>query len=220
MQNPLASLTHRERFGLAVFASALVLFGVGSALYHPAAAPLEPLVRTTPSPLPSLTPAPNPAPLPELVVYVTGAVKKPGIYRFPSGTRLYQAVQKAGGFRKSAQQEALNLAAPLKDAQQVHVPTQGAPSLAPVTALAPLASTPHESSTTVKKLHTPGEGKVALNAATLEELQRLPGIGPSMAQRILDYRQQNGQFQELAQLREVKGIGEKTFAKLEPFLSL
>lgn len=214
MQNPLTSLTHRERFGLAVFASAVVLFGVGSALYRPAAAPLEPVVRPSPSPLASPTPAPTPAP--ELVVYVTGAVKKPGVYSFRAGTRLYQAIQKAGGFRKSAQQEALNLAAHLKDAEQVHVPTQGAP---PTVAAPPPTTVAHES-TAPKKLRTPGEGKVQLNAATLEELQRLPGIGPSMAQRILDYRQQNGGFQELAQLREVKGIGEKTFTKLAPFLSL
>jgi competence protein ComEA len=59
-----------------------------------------------------------------------------------------------------------------------------------------------------------------LNTANLEELQKLPGIGPSMAQRILEYRKSNGNFEELAQLKEVRGIGEKTFGKLEPFLTL
>ena len=225
MQNPLSSLTHRERFGLAVLASALVLFGIGSFFFRSTAAPLEPtLIKTgtlRPSPASTAsTPSPHPSVPPELVVYVTGAVRSPGIYTFSPGARLYHAIGKAGGFKKDAQREALNLAGFLKDTDHLHVPAQGAaalPSLATSRALPPATIPPPHSS---GKLHSPGEGKVHLNTATLQELQKLPGIGPSMAQRILDYRQANGVFQELVQLKEVRGIGEKTFVKLEPFLAL
>ena len=228
MQNPLSSLTHRERFGLVVLASAAVLLGMGSFFYRSTASPLEPkatkLVPSTPSP--AASPVPRPTAPPALVVYVTGAVRAPGIYSLPSGARLYQAIYKAGGFRKEAQREALNLASFLKDAEQVHIPARGtSPLTAPVMTralpeTATSTSPAHAPLSSGRKLHSPTEGRVNLNSATLEELQKLPGIGPSMAQRILDYRQANGNFQEILQLKEVRGIGEKTFAKLEPFLAL
>jgi competence protein ComEA len=251
MQNPLTSLTHRERFGLAVAVSALTLFGIGSTYWRTHAAPLQPTVfpagatRTPATPAPS-TPSPvpqvaaTPKPLSSLVVYVSGAVKKPGVYTFPAGARLHQAIQKAGGFKSNAQEEALNLAGFLQDADQVHVPVKVALTTSPTVLQTPQTSkgsqgrvlgkskvavkapeamqaSQSESST---KFHTPGEGKVKLNSATLEELQKLPGVGPSTAQSILEYRQQNNTFKELEEIKEVRGIGEKKFAKMQPFLSL
>ena len=70
------------------------------------------------------------------------------------------------------------------------------------------------------KLHNPGDGKIKLSSATREDLQKLPGVGPSTAQSILDYRKESGGFKELEELKEVRGIGEKKFAKMQPFLSL
>lgn len=234
MQNPLASLTYRERFGLAVAAGVLTLFGIGSSVYRSRATPLEPTVvplasprPSPPTPAPSLSPSPKPAPPVELVVYVSGAVKRPGVYSFRSGQRLYQAIQRAGGFKSGAQQDALNLADHLKDAQQVHVPTHQAPTLPALRALTPRAANtgqgPAGSSSAAPapgKLHSPSEGVVRLNQATQEELERLPGVGPSTAQSILEYRKTSNGFKELDELKEVRGIGEKKFEKMRPFLTL
>lgn len=219
MQNFLSSLTHRERAGLVVFSGTLALLGMGSYFFRASSLPLEP---TAPSP--SASPSPSPAPVqkpsaaPALVVYVTGAVRTPGIYTLPAGARLYHAIHKAGGFQRQAQRDVLNLAGYLKDAEHVRVPRQGQdpPATPHITAARPTSALGGASS----KLQAAGGEKVHLNTATAEELQRLPGIGPSMAQRILEYRQSTGSFQELTQLKEVRGIGEKTFAKLEPFLAL
>ena len=254
MNNPLASLTHRERIGLAIATSTLLLFAVGSSLWRAQSAPLQPVAPTvfpageraphptSPSaPSPSASPkiAPTPRPLTNLVIYVSGAVKKPGVYTFPAGARLYQAIQKAGGFKSGAQEEALNLAGYLEDADQVHVPLKTAPTSTAITTTpqAPrsaqgrvlgksvlVAKAPNGPSASANpssgKFHSPGDGKVKLNTATTEELQKLPGVGPSTAQSILDYRQANGAFKELEEIKEVRGIGEKKFAKMEPFLSL
>lgn len=243
MQNPLASLTHRERFGLVVAVGVLLLFGLGSAAYRSRATLLEPTVlkasaRPTPAtPTPS-TPRPSP-PATELVVYVSGAVKRPGVYTFRPGQRLFHAIQRAGGFQSNAQQEALNLADHLKDADQLHVPTRQAVAQAPTSnttpgtgsrvfgkgqpvppsVSAPAAGHP-PSHGSAGKFHTPGEGLVKLNSATLADLQKLPGVGPSTAQSILDYRQSNGGFKELEELKEVRGIGEKKLEKMRPFLTL
>jgi competence protein ComEA len=255
MQNPLTSLTHRERLGLVVAISALALFGIGSSLRRTSAAPLQPTTIPAggrPSPAPSASPAPkatpttpSPKPTAPLVVYVSGAVKHPGVYSFPPGARLHQAIQKAGGFKSGAQEDTLNLAGYLEDADQIHVPltVQKTSPMAPVPVLAntvsasistgqsrgkgrllgkPLVSLPVSASpvSSATKFHTPGEGKIKLNSATLDDLQKLPGVGPSTAQSILAYRQQSGGFKELEELKEVRGIGEKKFAKMQPFLAL
>ncbi|WP_395095101.1 helix-hairpin-helix domain-containing protein [Armatimonas sp.] len=235
MQNPLTSLTHRERTGLAVAVSILALFGVGSTLYRSSAAPLQPtvfpLVPSAPQ-TPIASPKPTPkAPSRSVVVYVSGAVLRPGVYSLPPGQRLYHAVQKAGGFKSGAQQDALNLAAYLQDADQIHVPLHSttattvpstAPHLAGVRVLGRAQSTspttrPESASS---KFHNPGDGKIKLSSATLEDLQKLPGVGPSTARSILDYRKESGGFKELEEVKEVRGIGEKKFAKMQPFLTL
>ncbi|WP_309719915.1 helix-hairpin-helix domain-containing protein [Armatimonas sp.] len=251
MQNPLTSLTHRERLGLVVAISALALFGIGSSLRRTSAAPLQPTTipaGARPSPAPSASPAPkatsttpSPKPTAPLVVYVSGAVKRPGVYSFPPGARLHQAIQKAGGFKSGAQEDALNLAGYLEDADQIYVPltVQKASPVSAISVVAPtvpagqsrgkgrllgkpIASPPVSASpaSSATKFHTPGEGQVKLNSATLEDLQKLPGVGPSTAQSILAYRQQSGSFKEIDELKEVRGIGEKKFAKMQPFLAL
>jgi competence protein ComEA len=252
MNNPLTSLTHRERLGLVVAATTLLLFGAGSTLWRAQSAPLQPTTATVfpagartlpsslaPSPSPGPKTTPTPRPVISLVVYVSGAVKKPGVYSLTKGARLYHALQKAEGFKPGAQEDALNLAGYLEDADQVHVPLKAtAPSQTLPTAqqaprsaqgrvlgksvLAPKAATGSTTSPSPsgEKFHAPGDGKVKLNAATTEELQKLPGVGPSTAQSILDYRQAHGAFKELEEIKEVRGIGEKKFAKMEPFLSL
>ncbi len=130
----------------------------------------------------------------EIVVHVVGAVHKPGLYRLAAGSRIDDAIQKAGGPTGKAQLALINLAASLTDGEQIIVPTRGdqvSPSGAGATGV------------------TEGEaaGLVHLNTATLEQLDSLPGIGPVTAQNILQYREEHGSFTSVDELDAVPGIG-------------
>ncbi len=135
-----------------------------------------------------------------VVVYVTGAVRKPGVYRLRSGARVQDAVRRAGP-RTGANLAGLNLAARLADGEQVAVPGRGQPGAA----TAPVGS--------------PGS-PVHLNSATLEQLQELDGIGPALAQRILDYRAEHGGFRSLEELDQVSGFGPARMAALQGRVAL
>jgi len=126
---------------------------------------------------------------PALVVDVVGAVRRPGLYRLPQGSRVADAVARAGGATRRAEIALVNLAAPLADGTQVVVPARVAVS----------ADGASPSSTPA--------GPVHLNTATLEELDALPGVGPVTAQKILDYRQQHGAFSSVDELDAIPGIG-------------
>jgi competence protein ComEA len=126
---------------------------------------------------------------PALVVDVVGAVRRPGLYRLPQGSRVADAVARAGGATRHADIALVNLAAPLADGTQVVVPVRA-------TVASGGASSPS----------TPA-GPVHLNTATLEQLDALPGVGPVTAQKILDYRQQHGAFSSVDELDAIPGIG-------------
>jgi competence protein ComEA len=143
----------------------------------------------------------------ELVVHVAGAVRQPGLYRLPEGSRIDDAIAEAGGAKPKAALELVNLAAPLADGQQVVVPSRGSVEAAP-----PGASPGSGES-------IPG-GKVHLNSATLEQLDQLPGVGPVTAQQILDYRSANGAFQSVDELDAVPGIGPARLEQLRPLVDL
>ena len=133
-----------------------------------------------------------------LVVHVAGAVRRPGVYRLAAGSRVFDAVRRAGGARRRADLAALNLAAKLEDGRQVLVPLRGAaPAAAGGTAAAPTEAQPLD-----------------LNTASAEQLDQLDGIGPGMAAAILKYRDQHGGFGSVDELGEVPGIGEKRLASL------
>ena len=127
-----------------------------------------------------------------LLVHVVGAVRRPGLYPLEEGSRVDDAIQAAGGPRRRAALELVNLAAPLTDGQQVVVPARVAPGGPPDPSV-PQALAP--------------AGPVHLNTATLEELDTLPGVGPVTAQRIVDYREQHGPFSSVEELDAVSGIG-------------
>jgi competence protein ComEA len=150
--------------------------------------------------------AAEPAPPRELVVHVVGAVRSPGLYRLPEGSRVDEAIQKAGGPKAKAALELVNLAAPVADGQQVVVPLRGGGG-APADVVGASGAA------------MPG-GKVHLNSATLEELDTLPGVGPVTAQRILDYRTQNGGFGSVEELDAVSGIGPARLEQLKPLVDL
>jgi competence protein ComEA len=139
----------------------------------------------------------------DVVVDVTGAVARPGVYRLPSGARVTDAVQRAGGATGSAMLEAINLAARLADGQQVVVPKKGPGG-------APLAATGAASD----------EGPISLGTATVEQLDTIDGIGPVTAQDIVEFREQHGGLSSVDQLDQVSGIGPATMeslrARLQP----
>ena len=132
----------------------------------------------------------------DVVVDVTGAVNRPGVYRLPAGARVNDAVQRAGGATPKAQVEAVNLAARLADGQQVVVPEEG-PGGAPLGAAG-----------------VSEEGPISLGTATVEELDTIDGIGPVTAQKIVEYRDQHGGLSSVEELDQVSGIGPATMESL------
>jgi competence protein ComEA len=141
-----------------------------------------------------------------VVVHVAGAVRDPGVYKLPSNARVDDAVARAGGATRRADLGGLNLAAELEDGRQVLVPERAARGAA----AAPGAAAAE-----------PGEGQpLNLNTATLEQLDTLSGVGPTTAQKILDYREELGGFSSIEELGEIPGIGEKRLASLREEVTL
>ncbi|MDR6690980.1 competence protein ComEA [Microbacterium sp. 1154] len=132
-----------------------------------------------------------------LYVHVAGAVRAPGLYRLDAGDRIADAIARAGGFADDAQRDAVNLARPVADGEQIVVPVIGAEAAAPAPGTGGGAS-----------------GPLDLNTATREQLDELPRVGPAMADRILEWRKTNGRFTSVDDLLSVPGIGEKMLAGL------
>lgn len=142
-----------------------------------------------------------------LYVHVAGAVRRPGLYRVPGGSRVAVALARAGGPLRRAEMTAVNLAQPLEDGQQVVVPAALADGAVPGGAVgAGGAAVPGGAA---------GEVPISLATATQEQLEGLDGIGPVLAGAIIEYRDANGGFRSVEELQEVDGIGEKRFAALE-----
>lgn len=144
----------------------------------------------------------------EIVVDVSGKVRKPGIHRLPAGSRVVDALTAAGGVRPGTDTDGLNRARFLMDGEQIVV---GAPAAATGPA-ADGASVPGRAGAVAGAAGpaTP----VSLNSATVDQLDTLPGVGPVLAQHIIDYRTQHGGFRSVDELREVNGIGDRRFADL------
>ena len=145
-----------------------------------------------------------------IFVHVAGAVRRPGIYHVRSGARVAAAVKKAGGLTRRADLTAFNLAATLRDAQQVIVPPRGEAAANAAIAAAGGASAPGGAGAPGG---APGQ-PISLSTATPEQLDGLDGIGPKLSQAIIGYRNQHKGFRSVAELKEVDGIGEKRFATL------
>jgi len=170
----------------------VVLVAVVVAWRHAAAGPAAPALRVAPVRASS---APLAVRSPLLVVDVAGAVRRPGLVRLRKGARVSDAIAAAGGLARRAQREAVNLAAPVADGQQVLVPERG-------------AATASAGSTGVSA------GPVSLSSATLEQLDALPGVGPVTAQKIVDYRSKHGGFRSVEELDAIPGIGPARIANL------
>lgn len=153
-------------------------------------------------PPPTATPAPTSTPV-VMKVHVSGAVETPDVYVLPAGSRVERAVEAAGGLSDDAVEAGINLAQPLIDGQQIYVPHEGETSEpievvrgSPVSALS-------------------SGGALDINVASTDDLEALPGIGPAIAGRIVAYRDENGPFRTIQDIKQVKGIGDATFEKLK-----
>lgn len=150
----------------------------------------------------------------EVVVHVTGEVESPGLYRLAGGSRVAEALAAAGGPTAAAALDAVNLARPLNDGEQLLVP-------GPQATVEPGGGPPGDAqagdpaSSAVRP-----DGTLSLNRASAADLEELPGIGPVLAERMVDHREQIGGFTSIGQLRDVPGIGEKRFQELSTRLSL
>ena len=155
-----------------------------------------------------LLPSPTPKPI---LVYVAGAVQRPGVFPLPPESRMVDAVRAAGGFMEGADLNQVNLAQALKDGDRIDIP-----------GLSPFA-TPQLTIGDSGLLVTPtppGGTPVNINTATVELLETLPGIGPTTAQAIVDYRQENGPFITVDDLLKIPGIGPTTLEELRGLISV
>lgn len=188
-----------ERFKTPIFAAILIAIVAGIVMllsYRPA-----PTVITI------IPPGPTPTAHP-LKVYITGSVKNgSSTYDLPAGSRVEDAIRAAGGVNDDADMSSINLAQALYDGQKIDVPAKvvqnAGDSTVPDTAAIKAAPT------------TIPDGPIHINVATLEELQRLPGVGPALAQKIVDYRTEHGPFTSMADLDNVSGIGESRLKEWE-----
>lgn len=156
------------------------------------------LSTSTPQPAQVLTPTPY-----TLRVYVSGAVHQPDVYILPQDSIVKDAMEAAGGPTEEADLERINLALPVTDGQQVHVPRQGEDN--------PPVQPPSR--------QPAGGGKVNINTADSATLESLPGIGPALAQRIIDHRQTHGPFERVEDVMKVSGIGEATFEGIQDLIT-
>lgn len=146
-------------------------------------------------------------------VHVCGAVKKPGVYEMPAGSRFYEAVEAAGGFAEGACEDYLNMAAPLADGSRLEIPTQEEIS---------------EREGAGEKWPDPNSGDAAgasgglvnINTADADGLCKLPGVGEGRAKAIIEYREKQGGFQKKEDIMQVSGIGEKMYARMEEYLTV
>lgn len=200
LRDRLASLSRRELAGLALVA-VVTLSGAGLWYMRSLPRPVEVTTAPVPGPRTSATPTPE-----ALIVHVAGWVRHPGVYELRVGDRVVDALQAAGGPRQGAYLDALNLAAPLSDGQQVLVPRAVPGGAGPIGGTGP---------------GPPGApAKVNINTASPTELDTLPGVGEVIAQRIIDHRTEHGPFTSVDDLLDVSGIGEVTLEELRDLVTV
>ncbi|MBA9006920.1 helix-hairpin-helix domain-containing protein [Thermomonospora cellulosilytica] len=190
-------------------ARALAVVGLVAALIaggylwqsRPRPQPVADVIAPTPmTPVASSTALAGPTPA-GVTVHVAGKVRRPGVVTLPAGARVADAIRAAGGLRPGAGTGSLNLARRVVDGEQIAVGVPAAPQ--------PGAAPPGTSG-----VPAPGQ-PLDLNTATVEQFDALPGVGPVLAQRIVEYRTRNGGFRSVEQLQEVTGIGERRYAELK-----
>jgi competence protein ComEA len=189
-----------ERYRGILFFAIIIAAAIGVVLFQVLRPEPAPIILVTPTvpPQPEVTPTPRP-----LRVYVSGAVNNPDVYAIPPDSIVKDAILAAGGATEQADLDRINLAAPVADGQHIYMPHLGEENL-PVE---PPSSQPAAGA------------KININTADSSALETLPGIGPSIAQRIIDYRQENGPFAKIDDIVNVSGIGTATFDKIRELIT-
>lgn len=144
----------------------------------------------------------EPQPIGDIYVDISGCVNKPGVYRITSGTRLFQLIEEAGGLTEDADTEGINRAEEVYDGQKINIYSK------------------EETVATDKPPQENTDGKININRADAKSLQEIPGIGPATAQKILEYREQTGRFATPEDIKNVSGIGEKTFESMREYITV
>lgn len=143
----------------------------------------------------------------QIYVYITGQVNNPGVYQLDEGSRLFQAIELAGGMTKKAYKEGVNLASELKDGQSIKI----------------LSKSQYKKSISQDSYNETLETEstlININKATKEELMNLPGIGDTKAVAIVTYREENGEFKSIEDINNVSGIGDSTFANIKDLITI
>ena len=155
----------------------------------------------------------------EIIVHITGAVKKNGIVKLKDGARIYDAIEMAGGSTDDADLSKINLAYVLEDGQKVYIPKIG--EINQENAEEEYITFEYgNNKNIIQDYNKGGNEKVNINTANQTELETLPGIGPSTAQKIIDYRNENGLFKSIEDLKNVTGISEKLFEQIKEFITI
>ncbi|MCX8094782.1 MAG: helix-hairpin-helix domain-containing protein [Caldisericia bacterium] len=145
----------------------------------------------------------------KIYVQIVGEIKYPGVYEMENGDRVFQLVEKAGGLSENADINSINLSKKLIDGEKI-------------TVFAKKSLTEDDSKTTQSGISStkPKSNLININTASKEELESLPGIGPTLAQRIIDYRETNGYFQTIEDIKKVSGIGDKKFEAIKNLITV
>lgn len=148
----------------------------------------------------------------EIVVYITGGVANPGLYHLPSKSRVFDLVEKAGGLLPTVESNKVNLAKMLKDGMHIDIPVK-----ADVVSGNDLAPSKKETNVSEQSFNN---GKININTGTQKDLETLPGIGQDRAKKIIEYRESKGSFNDLEELKQIKGIGNAVFEKIKDKITI
>lgn len=156
----------------------------------------------------------------KIIVHISGAVQNEGIVELESGSRVADAIEKAGGLKENAYMDEINLAYQLEDGEKIHIPTieeqkEKENQESKVENESATGSDGTTSRSSNSSINNGSQTKININTATEEELDTLPGIGPSTAAKILDYRKEKGKFKTIEEIKEVSGIGENKYEKIK-----
>lgn len=197
---------------IAAFVLGFVLAMAGMTLFkqtQPA-----PIIITPPEPTPTPLPTETPGPV---QVYVNGAVVQEAVYTLPAGSLAQDAITAAGGFASDANVSVVNLAQPMFNGVQVYVPFKAENNATPTAVI--LTASESENGRD-KQASLPADGLVNINIADAAQLETLPGIGPSTAEKIIAFRDENGQFATIEEIMNVPGIGQGKFDQLQGFITV